>query len=106
MVSISIEGGDLVVRPPGLNRQLAERSTLRLPLSQVRGAYQLRSLSGANPGRMRGPGGEAVSGVGVKDTHTVVLELSGAEHDELLLEVEDPIATLRLIHAGIDGATG
>lgn len=104
MVRITIEDGDLVVRPPGLNRRLVERSTLRLPLKQVTGAYQLRSLSGANPGRMRGPGGEAVSGVGVQDTHTVVLELTGAKHDELLIEVDDPIATLRLIHAGIDGA--
>lgn len=104
MVRITIEDGDLVVRPPGMNRVAAERATLRLPLAQVRGAYQLRSLSGPNPGRMRGPSGEVLSGAGVTDTHTVVLELSGAEHDELLLEVDDPIATLRLIHAGIEGA--
>ena len=102
---------DLVVTVEGLNKLWALKSSLTIPLSNVRGAT-------ADPGIVKGPKGlrapgTHVPGVIVAGTfHTadgrvfwdvrdpakaLVIELSGGDWARLVVEVDDPRATADLI---------
>lgn len=111
MATVSIVEGRLVVELNGLDRLWALKSRLRIPLEHVRGAS-------ADPGMIHEPkglrvGGTHVPGVitagtfhqegdrvfwAVKDAaKAVVVELRDERYARLVLQVDDPRATVGLI---------
>lgn len=111
MALIRIDGDDLVVVIEGLDKLWAFKGSLTIPLANVRGAT-------ADPGIATGPKGikapgSHVPGVitagtfhqdgekvfwDVKDpSKAVVVELAGEEYARLVLQVDDPRATVALV---------
>lgn len=113
MATISVDGGNLTIDVQGLDRLWALKSRLTIPIAHVRGA-------GADPGiakeskGWRGPGahipGVIVAGTfhqdGKKvfwDVHdqnkAVVIELDDETYQRLVIEVDDPGATVELVES-------
>jgi hypothetical protein len=115
--TVSVEGDQLVVEMQGLDRLWALKSTLTIPLVHVRGvSVDASGLAGASHG-IRAPGtyvpgvitagtfhldGERVFWDVHDPTRAVVVELADEKYTRLIVQVEDPAATVALIQ----GATG
>lgn len=115
MVTISIDNTDLVIDVHGLDKLWTLKSRLTIPLAHVRGARADPSITG-RPKGWRGPGTYVpraiVAGTfhqdGGKvfwDVHdrdkAVVIELKDDDYERLVIEVEDPSATVELIERAI-----
>lgn len=111
MAQIGIEGDTLVVNVEGLDKLWALKSRLAIPLANVRGATQDPGITRDAKG-VRGPGthlpGVIVAGTfhteGERvfwDVHdpakALVIELSDERYTRLVIEVDDPRATVDLI---------
>lgn len=115
MATVSIVDDRLVVELKGLDRFWALKSRLSIPLSNVRGAS-------ADPGMIREPkglraGGTHVPGVitagtfhldgervfwDVRDAaRAVVIELRDEKYARLVIQVDDPRATVGLIEGAV-----
>ena len=111
MASISIDGTHLTIEVHGVDRLWALKGRLTIPLDHVRGATADPGMTN-EPKGLRGPGthltGVIVAGTfhqdGQKvfwDVHdhskAVVIELQDDTYQRLVVEVDDPKATVELI---------
>ncbi|MEV7555759.1 hypothetical protein AB0N89_39590 [Amycolatopsis sp. NPDC089917] len=111
MALVTIDGGDLVVTIEGLDKLWALKSSLTIPLANVRGATADPGIT-AGPKGIRAPGthlpGVITAGTfhldgekvfwDVKDaSKAVVLELADERYTRLVLQVDDPRATVALV---------
>ncbi|MEV7090562.1 hypothetical protein AB0O07_32595 [Streptomyces sp. NPDC093085] len=111
MALVRIEGDDLVVLIEGLDKLWALKSRLTIPLTNVRGATVDPGIT-TDPKGIRAPGtrvpGVIAAGTfhrdgekvfwDVKDpSKTVVVELADEEYARLVLQVDDPRATVALV---------
>lgn len=107
MAKVHIEGDDLVVVIEGLNKLWALKSTLTIPLANVRGATADPGIT-REPAGFRSPGthlpGTITAGTYRKDgersfwnlrhrQEAVVIELTGERFSRLVLGVDDARAT-------------
>lgn len=111
MARVRIDNDTLHVEMEGLDRLWALKSRISVPMSKVRGATidpgfvaERKGLRGpgANVRRLLTAGTFRVDGQRVFwDVHSgdnaVVIELTGADYGRLVLDVEDPRATVDLI---------
>ncbi|MFD5753481.1 hypothetical protein [Streptomyces sp. NPDC127033] len=111
MALVHIDGDDLVVVMEGLGKLWAMKSSLTIPLVNVRGATADPGIA-ADPKGIRAPGtrvpglitagtfhldGETVFW-DVKDpSKAVVVELADERYARLVLQVDDPRATVALV---------
>ncbi|MGA6164574.1 hypothetical protein [Amycolatopsis magusensis] len=111
MALVRIDGDDLVVKIEGLDKLWAFKSSLTIPLANVRGATADPGIT-ADPKGIRAPGAR-VPGVitagtfhldgekvfwDVKDaSKAVVIELAGEHYARLVIQVDDPRATVALV---------
>ena len=111
MATISVDGQDLVVEVQGMDKLWALRSRLTVPLAHVRGASLDTSMLAENRGWKMGGSripGVIVAGTFVQDgeqvfwdvhdkSKAVVIELHDDTYARLVVEVEDPGATVQLV---------
>ncbi|MCU4747351.1 hypothetical protein H7827_11815 [Streptomyces sp. JH002] len=111
MALVRIDGDDLVVVIEGLHKVWALKSSLTIPLANVRGATADPGMI-AEPKGIRAPGtrvpglitagtfhlnGEKVFWDVRDPAKTVVVELADQEYARLVLQVDDPRATVALV---------
>ncbi|MCP2318043.1 hypothetical protein APR12_003396 [Nocardia amikacinitolerans] len=111
MAVISIDGGDLVVRIEGLDKLWALKSSLVIPLANVRGATLDPGIIKERKG-IRAPGthvpGVVTAGTfhidgervfwDVRDPDkAVVIELADERYARLVVQVDNPAEVVRLI---------
>ncbi|MFM9449364.1 hypothetical protein [Streptomyces acidiscabies] len=115
MALIRIDGNDLVVVIEGLDKLWAFKGSLTIPLANVRGATADPGIS-TDPKGIRAPGSH-VPGVitagtfhqdgekvfwDVKDpSKAVVIELADERYTRLVLQVDDPRATVALVEKAL-----
>lgn len=115
MTTISIVGSDLTIDVQGMDRLWTFKSRLTIPLTHVQGAKADPSIASGYKG-WRGPGahvpGVLVAGtfhqdgkrvfwdVHHKDT-AVVIDLEDDSYQRLVIEVDDPLATVELIERAL-----
>ncbi|MET7320559.1 hypothetical protein [Streptomyces sp. NPDC005549] len=117
MALVRIEGGTLVVVIEGLDKLWAFKGGLTIPLANVRGATVDPGIT-TEPKGVRAPGshvpGVIVAGTfhqdgekvfwDVKDrSKAVVIELADEQYARLVLQVDDPRATVALIEGTLAG---
>lgn len=115
MATISIDDDDLIVDVQGLDKLWALKSRLTIPLTNVRGATADPSIT-SEPKGWRGPGthlpGVVVAGTFHQDGQrvfwdvhdkgkAVVIELNDDTYQRLVIEVDDPHATVDLIERAV-----
>ena len=111
MARVSIDGRDLVVEIEGLDKLLALKRRLVIPLAKVRGATADPGIV-AEPKGMHAPGthvpgvlaagtfrqnGERVFWNVQDGTRAVVIEIADNYYVRLVIEVDDPGATVAMI---------
>ncbi len=116
MATIGIEGNDLIIDVQGMDKFWSLKSRLTIPLAHVRGATADPSIAGEPHKGWRGPGthlpGVIVAGTfhqdGTRvfwDVHhqdkAVVIELKDETYQRLVIEVDDPRATVELIEGAV-----
>ncbi|EGG49099.1 MULTISPECIES: hypothetical protein [Streptomyces] len=115
MAVIRIDGDDLVVMMEGLDKLWAFKGSLTIPLANVRGVTADPGMA-AEPKGMRAPGSH-VPGVIIAGTFhqhgekvfwdvrdpakAVVVELADERYTRLVLQVEDPRATVALVESAL-----
>jgi hypothetical protein len=120
VATVSIDGGVLTVVMNGLDKLWSLRSQLDIPLAHVRGASFDPAIVHESKG-WRGPGSN-VPGVIMAGTfhqhgqlifwdvhrgdNAVVIELEHDHFERLVVEVDDPMATVQLIQRAIAGRAG
>lgn len=117
MARVSIEESDLVVEVEGMDKLWALKSRLTIPLGHVRGATADPGAV-ADPKGLRAPGthlpGVIVAGTFYRegervfwDVHdkdkAVVLELRDEDYQRLVVQVDDPRATVALVERALSG---
>lgn len=115
MAKISIDGSDLTIAVEGLDRLWTFKSRLTIPMAHVRGATADPTIAG-DPKGWRGPGthlpGVVVAGTFHQDGQrvfwdihdkgkAVVIELADDTYQRLVIQVEDPRATVELIELAL-----
>ncbi|GAA0522053.1 hypothetical protein Ade02nite_63570 [Paractinoplanes deccanensis] len=118
MATVEIEGDDLVVRVEGLDKLWALKSSLTIPLHNVRGATNDPGIVG-EPKGVRTAGthmpGVVVAGSfrregervfwDVRDpAKAVVIELADESYARLVVQVDDPRATVELVERAVTRA--
>ncbi len=118
MVEISVQRDVLEVRIVGWSKLWCLKSRLEAPLRCVRGirqdgelpqGYWLRWPGTSIPGLVKagsfwnGPHG-AFWDVRRRRDQVVVIELCGWKYDKLVVEVENPTATIEQVRAAIEGS--
>ncbi|AUY48856.1 hypothetical protein [Streptomyces sp. CB01881] len=111
MANVSVTDGTLVVEIAGLDRLWAIKSRIEIPLANVRGATLdpgiLREPKGIRVGGTHFPGlitagtfrsgGEWVFWDVKNPAKAVVIELADERYSRLVIEVDDPRATVDLV---------
>jgi hypothetical protein len=115
MAQVHIDGEQLVVEIEGLDKLWALRSRLEIPLAEVRGATADPGMAG-EPKGFRAPGthipGVLAAGTfhvdGERifwDVHDpakiVVIELTGEPYRRLVIQVDDPAATVAQVERAL-----
>ncbi|WP_433040111.1 hypothetical protein [Dactylosporangium sp. CS-033363] len=115
MATVNIDGDTLVVEIEGLDKLWALKSRLAIPLANVRGATADAGIA-HEPKGIRAPGAYIPNVItagtfhldGEKvfwDVHdarkAVVIELADERYARLVVEVDDPRATVKLIESAI-----
>lgn len=118
--TVSIDGGVLTVVMHGLDKLWSMKSQLDIPLAHVRGASVDPSIVHESKG-WRGPGsnvpgvitagtfhqhGELIFWDVHRGDNAVVIELGHDSFERLVIEVDDPLATVQLIQRAIAGRAG
>ncbi|QKV78815.1 hypothetical protein [Amycolatopsis sp. Hca4] len=111
MALVRIDGEDLVVVMEGLDKLWAFKSSLTIPLANVRGATADPGIA-ADPKGIRAPGahlpGVITAGTFHQDgekifwdvrdaSKAVVIELADERYSRLVLQVDDPRTTVELV---------
>ncbi len=118
--TVSVEGDTLTVVMQGLDKLWSMKSQLDIPLAHVQGASFDPTIVHESKG-WRGPGSN-VPGVITAGTfhqhgelifwdvhhgdNAVVIELEHDNFERLVIEVDDPLATVQLIERAIAGRAG
>ena len=118
--TVCVNDGVLTVVMHGLDKLFSMRSQLDIPLAHVRGAHADPEIAHESKG-WRGPGGN-VPGVLTAGTfhqhgelifwdvhggdNAVVIDLEHDKFERLVIEVDDPPATVQLIERAIAGRAG
>jgi len=115
MARVRIDGSDLVVVMEGLDKLWAFKGSLTIPLANVRGATADPGIA-ADPKGVRAPGshvpGVIVAGTFHQDgekvfwdvrdaSKAVVIELADEKYTRLVVQVEDPRATVALVENAV-----
>lgn len=115
MATISIHGTDLNIDIEGMDKLWSLKSRLTIPVAHLRGATADPSITSERKG-WRGPGthlpGVIVAGTFHQDgkrvfwdvrdkDKAVVIELKDDTYQRLVIEVDDPRATVELIESAI-----
>ncbi|MGC7102822.1 hypothetical protein ACPZ19_49845 [Amycolatopsis lurida] len=115
MALVRIDGEDLVVVMEGLNKLWAFKSSVTIPLSNVRGATADPGIA-ADPKGIRAPGahlpGVITAGTfhldgekifwDVRDpSKAVVIELADEQYARLVVQVDDPRETVALVEKAL-----
>ncbi len=118
--TVSIDGDVMTVVMHGLDKLWSMRSQLDIPLSHVRGAAVDPEIV-HGPKGWRGPGsnvpgvltagtfhqnGELIFWDVHRGDNAVVIELEHDSFERLVIEVDDPQATVELIRRAISGRAG
>lgn len=115
MAKVRVQDGDLVVEVEGLDKLWALKSSLTIPLDHVRGATEDSGIAtdgaGIRVGGARVPGvitagtfrrdGEKIFWDVHNPQNVLVIELRDETYARLVIEVEDPRATAKLVHTAI-----
>ncbi|WP_428933936.1 hypothetical protein [Streptomyces sp. ACT015] len=111
MAQVRIDGDDLVVEIEGMNKLWAFKSRLTVPLVNVRGATADPGIA-ADPKGIRAPGARVPGVITAGTFHldgekvfwdvrdpakAVVVELADERYARLVLQVDDPRATVALV---------
>ena len=117
MAQVHIDGDQLIVEIEGLDKLWALRSRLEIPLVHVRGATAdpgMAALTGWKVGGARVPGvitagtfhvdGERVFWDVHDAARAVVIELTGDPYTRLVIEVDDPAATVAQVEKALSRA--
>ena len=112
MVTVSIEGPELILEVEGLDKLWSLRSRLKIPLSHIRSIrpeaeaarhwFHGIKLAGSNiPGFLTAGTFYQEGGLVFWDVHdpdhAIALELADERYQRLIVEVADPAATIRLV---------
>ena len=115
MATISIDGADLTIDVQGMDKFWSLKSRLTIPMAHVRGATADPSIA-SEPKGWWGPGthvpGVIVAGTFHQDgkrvfwdvhnkDKVVVIELKDDTYQRLVIEVDDPRATVELIEGAV-----
>ena len=115
MATISIDGSDLTIDVQGMDKFWSLKSRLTIPMAHVRGATANPSIASEYKG-WRGPGthlpGVIVAGTFHQDgkrvfwdvhnkDKAIVIELKDDTYQRLVIEVDDPRATVELIERAV-----
>jgi len=115
MATISIDGSDLTIDVQGMDKFWSLKSRLTIPMAHVRGATADPSIASEHKG-WRGPGthlpGVIVAGTFHQDgkqvfwdvhnkDKAIVIELKDDTYQRLVIEVDDPRATVELIERAV-----
>ncbi|MBL7257677.1 hypothetical protein [Paractinoplanes lichenicola] len=115
MADVRIDGADLIVELSGLDKLWALKSSLTIPLANVRGATLdpgiTREFKGVKTAGTHVPGvitagsfrvdGERVFWDVRNPMKAVVIELRDEHYTRLIVQVEDPHATIGLIEKSL-----
>lgn len=115
MYRLTIEDGELVVRPVGINRIRAARDQVRVPLKSVRGVRIPREIPQHGPifqhrvseaevprPTMLGRMGHKTSS-GQVPGQTLIIELDDHEGNELVVKTHDPVGAAKMIRDAVAG---
>ena len=117
MARISVDGDSLEVTIEGIDKLLSFQSHLRIPLNCVVGVFADHEVL-ADRGGLKAPGaripGVIQAGTFYKDgarvfwdvhhgDRAVVIDLADQSYDRLVVEVDDPDATVRLLTDALSG---
>jgi len=112
MVTISVEGSELILEVEGLDKLWSLRSRLHIPLAHVRSVrpepeearrwFHGLKLAGSNiPGVLTAGTFYQTGGLVFWDVHdperAIALELADERYQRLVIEVADPPAAIRLV---------
>ena len=115
MATISIDGNDLTIHVQGMDRLWTFKRRLTIPLTHVQGARADPAIASGYKG-WRAPGahipGVLVAGTFHRDgkrvfwdvhnkDKAVVIELEDDSYQRLVVEVDDPSATVQLIERAV-----
>ncbi|HEY3923359.1 MAG TPA: hypothetical protein VGL75_02260 [Acidothermaceae bacterium] len=118
--SVSIDGDVMTVVMHGLDKLWSMKSQLDIPLAHVRGAAADPAIVHESKG-WRGPGsnvpgvltagtfhqhGELIFWDVHRGDNAVVIDLEHEHFERLVIEVDDPLATVQLIERAIAGRAG
>jgi hypothetical protein len=114
MAKVTVEFGELVIEIEGIDALWALRSQLEIPLAHVRGAAMDAGLAANPPCRDRATPVPGAVGAGALLQHdgnvfwdvsdpakVVVIELVDERYARLMVEVDDPVATVTRINRAI-----
>jgi hypothetical protein len=112
MVTISVEGSELILEVQGLDKLWSLRSRLQIPLAHVRSIrpepeaarrwfHGLKLAGSSIPGILTAGTFYQTGGLVFWDVHdpegAIALELSDERYQRLIVEVADPAAAIRLV---------
>jgi hypothetical protein len=118
MVDLSISGGNLVLHVRGADQLWALKSSLEIPLQHIAGVRADPAIAHGWWHGLRMPGtnipGVLTAGTFYQDgkrvfwdvhnpENTVVIELRDERYNELIVEVADPNAAVKLVKAALGG---
>jgi len=114
MVTISVEGSDLMLEVEGLDKLWALRSRLQIPLAHIRSVHPaaeparrwfhgLKVLGSSIPGVLTAGTFYQDGSLVFWDVHdpanAIALELADERYERLIVEVADPKATIRMVES-------
>ncbi len=107
MLKITIEDGELVVRPIGINRVRAARDQVRVPLAQIRGVRippptkAPKAIFRHRVGDADVPSPSAFGPMHQSRGQTLIVELDDHQANELVIQVHDALAAASLIRRAV-----
>lgn len=110
MFKLTIEDGELVVRPVGINRIRAARDQLRVPLAQIRGVRvpppteAPKAIFRHRVGDTEVPSPSAFGPMHHSRGETLIVELDEHQSDELVIQVHDALGAAKMIRAAVTTA--
>ena len=111
MFKLTIEDGELVVRPVGINRVRAARDQVRVPLAQIRGVRvppptdAPKAIFRHRVGDAEVPSPSAFGPMHHTRGQTLIVELDDQHGNELVVQVHDALSAADLIRRAVVAAS-
>ncbi|MGB0871871.1 MAG: hypothetical protein ACPGWS_04165 [Solirubrobacterales bacterium] len=112
MLKITIEDGELVVRPVGINRIRAARDQVRVPLAQIRGVRipppteAPKAIFRHRVGDAEVPRPSAFGPMHHNRGQTLIVELDDHHANELVVQVNDALGAAEMIRRAVSAQQG